>query len=88
MTATKIVPDVVTAQCSKLWLTTTCLTRNDWQKAHTMHTMSLDKILGILDKAENGERSTHLASPYILLYIAYVSAMGLAMQVLSKQVSQ
>ena len=79
MMATKIALDVVTAQRSKLWLTTTRLTRTDWQKAHTMHTMSSDKILGILDKAENGERSTHLASPYILLYIAYVSTMGLVM---------
>ena len=56
MTAMKIAPDVVTAQRSKLWLTTTRLARTDWQKAHTMHTMSLDKILGILDKAENGEK--------------------------------
>ena len=47
MMATKIAPDVVTAQHSKLWLTTTRLTRTDWQKAHTMHTMSSDKILGI-----------------------------------------
>ena len=56
MTATKIAPDVVTAQRSKLWLTTTRLTRTDWQKAHIMHTISSDKILGILDKAENGEK--------------------------------
>ena len=56
MMATKIALDIVTAQRSKLWLTTTRLTRTDWQKAYTMHTMSSDKILGILDKAENGEK--------------------------------
>ena len=56
MMATKIAPDIVIAQRSKLWLTTTCLTHTDWQKAHIMHTMSSDKILGILNKAENGEK--------------------------------
>jgi hypothetical protein len=56
MTAMKIAPDVVTAQRFKLWLITTCFTHTNWQKAHTMHTMSSDKILGILDKAENGEK--------------------------------
>ena len=30
----------------------------------------------------------HKYKPYILLYIAYVSTMGLAMRVLSKQVSR
>ena len=56
MMAMKIAPDVVTAQCSKLWLTTTRLTHTDWQKAYTMHTKNSDKILGILNKAENGEK--------------------------------
>ena len=56
MMATKLAPDVVTAQHSKLWLTTTRLTRTYWQKAHKVHTMSFNKLLGILDKAENGEK--------------------------------
>ena len=77
MMAMKTDTDVDIAQHSKL--PTTHLTCTDWLKAHTMHTMFQDKILDILDKAENGERSTHLASPYILLYMDYVSIMGLAM---------
>ena len=56
MMATKITPDVDIAQCSKLWLTTTRLTRTYWQKAHKVHTMSFNKLLGILNKAENGEK--------------------------------
>ena len=63
MTAMKIVPDVDTAQRSKLWLTTTCFTHTDWQKAYTMHTMSSDKILGILNKAENGEKVNPSCKP-------------------------
>ena len=56
MTAMKIAPDIVTAQRSKLWLITTHLTCTYWQKAHKVHTMSFNKLLGILDKAENGEK--------------------------------
>ena len=65
MTATKIVPDVVTAQRSKLWLTTTHLTRTYWQKAHKVHTMSFNKLLGILDKAENGEKVNPSRKPFV-----------------------
>ena len=74
MMAVKIDADIDTAQRSKLWLSTTYLTRTYWQMAYKVHTIIEDKILGILNK-ENGERSTHLASPYILLYIAYVSTI-------------
>ena len=56
MMAVKMSANINTAQCSKLWLTTTHLTCTDWQKAHIMHSMSLDKILDILNKAENGEK--------------------------------
>ena len=41
--------------------------------------MILDKLLDILNKAENEEKLAHLTSPYILLYMNYVSTMELAM---------
>ena len=54
MMAMKTDTDIDIAQCSKL--PTTHLTCTDWLKAHTMHIMFQDKILDILDKAENGEK--------------------------------
>ena len=56
MTAVKISTNIDTAQCSKLWLPTTHLTCTYWLKAHKVHTMFQDKILDILNKAENGEK--------------------------------
>ena len=56
MMAVKMSANINTAQRSKLWLTTTHLTCTYWLKAHKVHTMFQDKILGILNKAENGEK--------------------------------
>ena len=63
MMAMKIALDIVTAQRSKLWLTTTRLTHTDWQKAYTMYTKNSDKILGILNKAKNGEKVNPSCKP-------------------------
>ena len=61
MTAVKIDADVDIAQCSRL--PTTHLTRTYWQKAHKVLTKTYDNILGILDKAENGEKVNPSCKP-------------------------